>query len=128
MNNMKKLLLLTTLLFWGLLLTWCNVNPNNQESESTTMLWAKSSQFDLESELWRIEACADRVGFHLNTNDYDISWEDENEGWASFIRDGHVSYVKQWEEAEDDVQCIIDMVDNSVNIEFSNHIYNWELQ
>jgi hypothetical protein len=127
MNNMKKLLLLTTLLFWGLLLTGCNVTPNNQDTEST-VLWAKTSQFDLESELWRIEACADRVGFHLNTNDYDISWEDENEGWASFIRDGHVSYVKQWEEAEDDVQCIIDMVDNSVNIEFSNHIYNWELQ
>ena len=127
MNNMKKLLLLTTLLFWGLLLTGCNVNPNNQDTEST-VLWAKTSQFDLESELWRIEACADRVGFYLNTNDYDISWEDENEGWASFIRDGHVVYGKQWEEAEDDVQCIIDMVDNSVNIEFSNHIYNWELQ
>jgi hypothetical protein len=23
---------------------------------------------------------------------------------------------------------VIDMVDKSVNVEFSNHIYNWELQ
>ena len=86
------------------------------------------NQFDLETELGRIEACADRVGFYLNTNDYDISWEEEGEGWASFIRNWHVIYTKQWESAEDDVECIVDMVDWSVNIEFSNHIYNWELQ
>ena len=87
-----------------------------------------SNQFDLETELGRIEACADRVGFYLNTNNYDISWEEEGEGWASFIRNWHVVYTKQWESAEDDVECIVDMVDWSVNVEFSNHIYNWELQ
>ena len=87
-----------------------------------------ANQFDLETELGRIEACADRVGFYLNTNDYDISWEEEGEGWASFVRNWHVVYTKQWESAEDDVECVVDMVDWSVNVEFSNHIYNWELQ
>jgi hypothetical protein len=41
---------------------------------------ATSEEFDLETELGRIEACADRVGFYLNTNNYDISWEEESEG------------------------------------------------
>jgi hypothetical protein len=36
--------------------------------------------------------------------------------------------LKRWENAEDDVECVIDMVDKSVSVEFSNHIYNWELQ
>ena len=87
-----------------------------------------SNQFDLENELGRIEACADKVGFYLNTNNYDISWDEESEGWASFVRNWHVVYTKQWESAEDDVECVIDMVDWNVSVEFSNHIYNWELQ
>jgi hypothetical protein len=44
------------------------------------------------------------------------------------MRYGHVSYVKRWEKAEDDEECVIDMVDKSVSVEFSNHIYNGELQ
>ena len=30
--------------------------------------------------------------------------------------------------AEDNVECVIDMVDKSVNVEFSNHKFNGELQ
>jgi hypothetical protein len=36
--------------------------------------------------------------------------------------------LKWWENAEDDVECFIDMVDKSVNVSFSNHMYNWEIQ
>jgi hypothetical protein len=32
--------------------------------------------------------------------------------------------LKWGENAEDDVECVIDMVDGSVNVDFSNHIYN----
>ena len=85
-------------------------------------------KFNLNTEIERIEACADRVGFYLNTNNYDISWEEESEGWASFVRNWHVVYIKQWETAEDDVECVVDMVDWSVTVEFSNHMYNWKLQ
>ncbi|MCR5412964.1 MAG: hypothetical protein K6E76_08535 [Patescibacteria group bacterium] len=41
---------------------------------------------------------------------------------------GHLIREEQDNIAEDDAQCIIDMVDHSVNIEFSNHKFNGELQ
>jgi hypothetical protein len=96
--------------------------------------WAENSEenqtpeFDLESEEWRIAACEERAGFYLNFNEWTFTWQDESEWWASFVRNGHVAYLKWWENAEDDVECVIDMVDKSVNVEFSNHIYNGELQ
>lgn len=76
----------------------------------------------------RITACEERAGYYLNFNEWSFTWEDEEEWWASFIRNGHVKYLKWWENAEDDVECMIDMVDWSVNVEFSNHMYNWETQ
>ena len=86
------------------------------------------SQNNVETEEARIAACEDRIGFYLNTADFTVSWENEEEAWASFSRNGHVIREKDWEVAEDDVNCFIDMVDGSVNIEFSNHLYNGELQ
>ena len=84
--------------------------------------------FDLQSEEGRMAACEERAGYYLNFNEWTFTWEDESEGWASFVRNGHVAYLKRWENAEDDVECVVDMVDWSVNVEFSNHMYNWELQ
>ena len=78
----------------------------------------QSPDFDLETPEGRQVACEERVGYYLNYN----------EGWASFIRNWHVTYLKRWENAEDDVECVVDMVDKSVSVEFSNHIYNGELQ
>ena len=91
-------------------------------------VWSSIPEFDLETEEWRIAACEEMAGFYLNFNEWTFAWEEESEGWASFIRNGHVAYLKWWENAEDDVECVIDMVDKSVNVDFSNHIYNWELQ
>ena len=88
----------------------------------------QSPDFDLETTEGRQAACEERVGYYLNYNEWEFTWEDESEGGASFVRNGHVSYVKRWEKAEDDVECVVDMVDKSVSVEFSNHIYNWELQ
>jgi hypothetical protein len=68
------------------------------------------------------------VGYYLNYNEWEFTWEDESEGWASFVRNGHVTYLKQGENAEDDVECVIDMVDKSVTVNFSNHIYNGKIQ
>ena len=86
------------------------------------------NQFDLETEDGRLAACEERAGFYLNFNEWTFVWQDESEGWASFVRNWHVTYLKWWENAEDDVECVVDMVDKSVNVEFSNHIYNGELQ
>ena len=91
-------------------------------------VWSSVPEFDLENEEWRKAACEERAGYYLNFNEWTFTWENESEGWASFVRNGHVTYLKRGENAEDDVECIVDMVDKSVNVEFSNHIYNWELQ
>ena len=85
-------------------------------------------EFGLQTAEGRQKACEERAGFYLNFNEWAFTREEEDEWGASFIRNWHVTYWKRWENAEDDVECIIDMVDGSVNIEFSNHIYKWELQ
>ena len=96
--------------------------------------WAENNEeiqvpeFDINSEEGRIAACEERAGFYLNFNEWTFTWEGESEGWASFVRNGHVEYLKRWENAEDDVECVVDLVDWSVNVEFSNHMYNGELQ
>ncbi len=88
----------------------------------------QTPEFDLESEEGRKAACEEKAGFYLNFNEWTFTWEDESEWWASFIRNGHVAYLKRWENAEDDVECVVDMVDKSVTVDFSNHMYNGELQ
>ena len=86
------------------------------------------SDYDLSDEDKRIAVCEERAWFYLNFNEWEFSWEDESEAWASFVRDWHVKYVKWGERAEEDVNCFIDMVDNSVTIKFSNHVYNWKVE
>ena len=117
-----------------------NVKVNNDEyhlvctysddSSDWTIEYAliTSEQPDLQTEEGRLAACEERAWFYLNFNEWTFVWADESEGWASFIRNWHVTYLKWWENAEDDVECVVDMVDWSVNVEFSNHIYNGELQ
>lgn len=104
---------------------WAFYNGECQEWDNKVI---QIPEFDLETEEGRISACEERAGYYLNFNSWTFTWEDESEGWASFVRNGHVAYLKWWENAEDDVECIIDMVDKSVTVDFSNHLYNWELQ
>lgn len=87
-----------------------------------------SENFDLQTEEGRLAACEERAGYYLNFNEWTFVWNDESEGWASFVRNWHVTYLKWWENAEDDVECVVDMLDRVVTVEFSNHVYNWELQ
>ena len=110
----------------------CKVyNKENVEYELEPLNWDNNlveSQFDIHTVEWRIAACEDRVWFYLNTSDFISSWEEEAEAWASFSRDGRVTREWDWWIAEDVVNCYIDMVDWSVNIEFGDHYFNWELQ
>ena len=79
--------------------------------------------FPVETEEERIVACEENVWYYLNYNTWSFTWQNEEEAWASFSRDGHVVYEKWGEKWEDDVNCYIDMVDKSVKVEFSNHNY-----
>lgn len=113
---MKKTLFWIVAILSVATLAWCDVSVN-----STT---------NLEDELGRMQACADKVWSYLNTDDYEISWDDESEGWASFIRNWHIIYTSDWDTNENDFQCIVDMVDQSINIQFLEYIDNegqeWE--
>jgi len=124
---MKNFWLLTSLLAVWLLLTGCSfhVNFNNTSSASENN---EVTSYNLDNDAGRLLACTDKVGFYLNTNTFNAEWDEESEAWASFVLNWHVTREENWDIAEDDVQCIIDMVDWSVNVEFSNHMFNWELQ
>jgi hypothetical protein len=124
---MKKIWLLTTLLICGLLLTGCSFHVNVNDTSSTNED-NKASSYNINNDTNRILACNDRVGFYLNTNTFNAEWSPEEEAWASFVLNWHITREENWNIAEDDVECVIDMVDKSVNVYFSNHKFNWELQ
>ena len=100
-----------------------NFNNTSSASENNEV-----TSYNLDNDAGRLLACTDKVGFYLNTNTFNAEWDEESEAWASFVLNWHVTREENWDIAEDDVQCIIDMVDWSVNVEFSNHMFNWELQ
>ena len=105
---------------------WAYMNGECWTWNAEPEIW--HSEFDLQTEEGRLAACEERVGYYLNFNEWTFVWNDESEGWASFVRNWHVTYLKWWENAEDDVECVVDMLDRVVTVEFSNHVYNWELQ
>lgn len=88
----------------------------------------------VDTEEKRINACEERSLFFLNINEANFTWENEEESWASFSRYGHVNYVKSSEAdgnmwaASDDIFCFIDMVDGSVNVDFSDHKFLGEVE
>ena len=85
----------------------------------------KNLESTSDSETDRITACEERVGFLLNYNTWSFTRENEIEDWTYYIRNWHVSYVKRWEKAEDNVKCIINKANDSIDVEFSDHQYNW---
>ena len=124
---MKKFWLLTTLLIGWLLLSGCSFNVNVNDTSSTDEN-NETTSYNLNNDAGRLLACNDRVGFYLNTETFNAEWDVEEEAWASFVLNWHVTREENWDVAEDDVECVIDMVDKSVNVEFSNHKFNGELQ
>ncbi|MBP5407643.1 MAG: hypothetical protein J6Y42_00715 [Bacilli bacterium] len=75
---MKKLSIITTLLIGSLLLTGCsfhlNVNTNNNTPEEN------NTRSNLNTDVARLMACNDKVGFYLNTDTFNASWDTEQEG------------------------------------------------
>lgn len=124
---MKKIWLLTTLLMGWLLLSGCSFHVNINDTSSTDES-NETTTYNLNNDAGRLLACNDRVGFYLNTETFNAEWDVEEEAWASFVLNWHVTREENWDVAEDDVECVIDMVDKSVNVEFSNHKFNGELQ
>lgn len=98
---------------------WC---VDLQDTDNNDL---SSKRAQLETEENRIQACQDKVMFLLNSANVVFEWWEESEWWASFYRKWKATYTKQDWTASEDVECMIDMVDASVNIEFSNHEFEW---
>lgn len=47
-----------------------------------------------------------------------IDWKDEEEGWASFVRNGVAHYNKGWTSWKIDIECVADFVDWSISTSF----------
>ena len=93
------------------------VEPDSTE-ESENQYYMDKEYSDVDTPEHRITTCEETAGFFLNFNEWTFIREDESEAWASYARNGHVNYLKRWETAQRDIFCFIDMVDNSVMIEF----------
>ena len=82
----------------------------------------QANKYPVDTPENRIKACEENAGFYLNFGEWEFTWEDEEEAGASFVRNGHVVYEKWGEKWEADIECLVDMVDGSVNVEFKNHV------
>ena len=109
---MKKIWLLTTLFVAWLLLTGCSFNVNINDTSSTI----DEDKPSINTEAGRLFACNEEVGEHYNISTFGGWWDSEQEGWASFILNGEITYEKDSETIVKNVQCVVDMVDSSVNI------------
>ena len=69
----------------------------------------------------RVAACEDRAGFYLNFWTWTFVWGDEEWDWDIYLMNWNVVYEKWWEKWVADVACTIDMLQGTVNVEFSNH-------
>ena len=88
---------------------------------------------NVENEQERIFACWRSVSEYLGISDYSISWDKEEEAWASFVLNWRVNIWNGIDEEKitKNVQCVVDMVDKSVTIQevsYDLDEYPWELK
>ena len=110
---MKKFWLFATLLLTTLLFAWCirfNVNFNNS---SSTVDEDKPS---LNTESGRLFVCNEEAGKYYNITTFWGSWDTEEEAWASFVLNWEITFEENWETVHKTIQCVVDMVENSVEI------------
>lgn len=97
------------------------VSRNFSEEGCSTILLNREENLWLDTNEWRLSACEDKTLFYLNWNEWDFVWGDEVEFDWSIIIDGNVLYTKIDGSAMDDVQCSVDIINDSVSVEFVKH-------
>lgn len=93
-------------------LAGCSVNVNVNNTSSTV----DEDKPSINTESGRIFACNEAITKQFNIKTFGGWWDREQEGWASFVINGTVSYEENGEKREKTVECVVDMVDNSVTI------------
>ena len=81
---------------------------------------------NIDNEEKRLTGCDDNVNKWIfdfeKWENININWEDENEGWANFVRSWVAHYIKDWSNRKINVQCIADFVDWSISTLYSDPI------
>lgn len=77
-----------------------------------------TSKIDTEEK--RIKWCEEVTANYIEDVErgeiVDIDWNDEDEGWASFVRKWIVKYSKWWDNRKINVECVADFVDWSITV------------
>lgn len=75
---------------------------------------------NIDTEEKRIEGCEQTAANYIKDIEkgevVSIDWEDEDEGWASFVRIWTIKYSKRWDNRKINVECVADFVDWSITV------------
>ena len=93
-------------------LTGCDMNINVNNTSSTV----DEDKPRINTESGRIFACNEAITKQFNIKEFGGWWDTEQEAWASFVINGTVTYEENGTKREKTVECVVDMVDNSVTI------------
>ena len=111
---MKKFWFLTVLLLTTLLFAWCiRFNFTFNSNNNSTVDEDKPS---INTESGRVFACNEEVGKYYDITTFWGSWDTEEEAWASFVLNWEITFEENWETVHKTIQCVVDMVENSVEI------------
>ncbi len=80
---------------------------------------------NIDTEEKRLSGCEENVQWWMKdfvewAENIVVEWGDESEGWASFVRNGVVSYTQDWANWKMNVECIADFVDGSLGVSYSD--------
>jgi hypothetical protein len=110
---MKKIWILTTLLFCSFCLTWC-ISFNLSITDTSSAVDEDKPSINTESG--RLFTCNEEVGKYFDITTFGGWWDTEVLEWDSYILSWDVTYEIQWETIVKNVKCVIDMNNESVTI------------
>lgn len=95
-----------------------------------TILWTDECNFkpnleDIDTEEKRLSGCEENIQSWMTdmvegSDNIIIEWENEEEDWTRFIRNGLVKYSKDWSNWKMDLECAADFVDWSLWVSFED--------
>ena len=110
---------------------WECAFPSGVICDDTT-LWTDDCSFepntqDIDTEEKRLAGCEENVQWRVKdfvegSENISTQWEDESEGWASFVRNWVVKYAKDWANYTMSVECVADFVDGSLWVTYGDPV------
>ena len=97
-----------------------------------TILWTDECDYSpnlesIDTEEKRLAGCEENVQWRVKdfvegSENISTQWEDESEGWASFVRNWIVKYTKDWANYTMSVECVADFVDGSLWVTYGDPV------